>query len=67
MTEHKDLAKKTTIALLVVMFIIGCVGAFVSTFKMEEYVSFLKAYAPLYISLIASIGVNSFKKKDKEQ
>jgi len=65
MTEHKNLAKNTTIALLVIMFIIGCVGAFISTFKMEEYVSFLKAYAPLYVSLIASIGVNSLKKKEQ--
>lgn len=61
----KGIAKYITLALLVIMFIIGCVGSFIDIFKMNEYVTFLKAYAPLFISLIASIGVNSYKNKDK--
>lgn len=59
------MAKKITLVLLIIMFVIGIIGAFVAGFKMNDYVTFLKAYAPLYISLIASIGLNSYKKKDK--
>lgn len=59
------MAKKITLVLLIIMFVIGIIGAFITSFKMNDYVTFLKAYAPLYISLIASIGLNSYKKKDK--
>jgi len=66
MEQKKGTAKIVTITLLVVMFIVGAVGSFVSTFGMPGYIDFLKAYSPLYISLIASIGANSAVKKVKE-
>jgi hypothetical protein len=62
----KNLAKNVTIILLIGMFIVGAVGSFVATFEMDGYVKLLNAYAPLYISLIASIGANSAVKKVKE-
>lgn len=62
----KNLAKNVTIILLVVMFVVGAAGSFIQAFGMDGYIDFLKAYAPLYISLIASIGANSAVKKVKE-
>lgn len=62
----KNVAKNTTIALLVLMFVVGAIGSFVASFDVGGYIDFLKAYAPLYISLIASIGANSAVKKVKE-
>lgn len=62
----KNLAKNVTIILLIGMFIVGAVGSFIATFEMDGYVKLLNAYAPLYISLIASIGANSAVKKVKE-
>jgi len=35
-------------------------------FGMDKYIDFLGAYAPLYMSLILSIGANSAVKKIKE-
>ena len=55
----KNLAKYITLGLLIVAFLVGAVGAFVPTFLMEGYTSFLKSFSPIYISLIASIGANS--------
>lgn len=60
------MAKKLTLIILALAFIIGCVGAFVQTFNMDGFIAFLKGFAPLYISLIASIGANSAVEKYKE-
>ena len=62
----KNIAKNTTITLLILMFLVGAVGSFVIEFGMDKYIDFLKAYAPLYMSLILSIGANSAVKKIKE-
>ena len=53
------MAKKLTLIILSLSFLIGSVGAFVGTFNMDGYINFLKGFAPLYIALIASIGANS--------
>jgi hypothetical protein len=53
------MAKKLTLIILSLAFLIGSVGAFVGTFNMDGYINFLKGFAPLYIALIASIGANS--------
>lgn len=53
------MAKKLTLIILSLAFLIGSVGAFVETFNMDGYINFLKGFAPLYIALIASIGANS--------
>lgn len=61
------MAKKLTLIILALAFIIGCVGAFVQTFNMDGFINFLKGFAPLYIALIASIGANSAVKKVQEK
>ena len=55
----KQLAKKVTLGILVLSFIGGLVGAFITTFNMEGYISFLKAFVPFFSVMIASIGANS--------
>lgn len=60
------MAKRLTLIMLSVAFVVGCVGAFVKNFQMEAFISFLKGFAPLYISLIASIGANSAFEKYNE-
>lgn len=63
----KGTAKSVTISILIVAFLVGCVGGFVQTFNMDGFISFLKGFAPLYISLIASIGANSAVEKIQEK
>lgn len=63
----KKIAKHLTLALLVVAFIVGCVGAFIESFQIEGYTTFLKGFTPIYISLIASIGANSAVEKMQEK
>jgi hypothetical protein len=61
------MAKKLTLIILSLAFLIGSVGAFVGTFNMDGYINFLKGFAPLYIALIASIGANSAVTKVQEK
>lgn len=67
MKEKKGIAKKLTLIILAIAFAVGCIGAFVPTFNMDGYTRFLPAFAPIYISLIASIGANSAMEKYKEK
>ena len=62
----ENIAKNLTLTILSLAFIVGCVGSFVSIFNMNGYIDFLKGFAPLYISLIVSIGGNSAVKKLQE-
>ncbi|MFZ7132239.1 MAG: hypothetical protein ACOWWR_07770 [Eubacteriales bacterium] len=62
----KNIAKYMTLVMLGVAFCVGCVGAFFPSFQMEGFATFLKSFAPIYISLIASIGANSAIKKIQE-
>ena len=55
----KKAAKKATLAIMALAFLGGFVGAFISTFNMEGYISFLKAFVPFFSVMIASIGANS--------
>lgn len=59
------MAKKMTLIMLALAFLIGSVGAFIPTFNIDGYKNFLIGFAPLYISLIASIGANSAMEKYK--
>jgi hypothetical protein len=43
----KNIAKNLTLGILVTAFVVGCVGAFVPTFLMEGYTSFLTSFAPI--------------------
>ena len=62
------MAKKLTLTILALAFIIGSLGAWYSRFDIAGYTAFLKGFAPLYIALIASIGANSAieKLEDKD-
>lgn len=64
------MAKKITLLILGLVFVVGIVMLFINSLDMERYAIFLKAFSPFYISLIASIGINSgvekiSKKEDK--
>lgn len=61
----KSLAKKLTLLMLLIGFIVGVVGMFLPSFNMERYTVFVKAFAFLYTPLIASIGINSSVAKIK--
>ena len=43
------MAKKLTLIILAVAFIVGCVGAWFKVFDMEGFIAFLQGFAPLYI------------------
>ena len=55
----KSPAKKITLGILIIAFLMGCIGSWFKTFNMVSYTSFLLAFSPFYLGLIASIGVNS--------
>jgi len=63
----KQVAKKVTIGILISAFAVGSVGAFIAIFNMDGYINFLRAFSPIYISLIASIGANSAVKTIQEK
>lgn len=54
----KNIAKYITLAILVVAFVIGCLGPWFKVFDMGKYDTFLSAYTPLYVTLITSIGAH---------
>lgn len=53
------MAKKITLAILIVAFLIGCIGSWFETFNMDAYTRFLTNFSPFYLGLVASIGTNS--------
>ena len=63
MKKIENLAKNISLALLVYALVLGSIGAFCSSFNMSGYVDLLRGYAPLYVTLIASIGTNSVVNK----
>jgi ABC-type amino acid transport system permease subunit len=63
--KTNNIAKNMTLVIMLSAFIVGCVGAFIATFNMEGYSNFLRGFAPWYIALIGSIGVNSAVDKVK--
>jgi len=58
-------AKKITLAILVISFAIGCVGSWFEVFDMDAFTKFLIHFSPFYLGLIASIGTNSAIEKVK--
>jgi DNA-binding sugar fermentation-stimulating protein len=65
MKKIENLAKNTTLAILVFVIVFGAVASFFPSFNMDGYVKLLQAYAPLYGTLIVSIGANSAMQKIK--
>lgn len=60
-------AKSLTLIIIAVIFLVGCVGAFVPAFQMEGFTAFIKAITPCMITLYTSIGVSAVVDKVKEK
>jgi hypothetical protein len=61
------MAKNITLAMILIIFGVGLVGSFITTFNMIGFIAFIKGFSTMYIPLIASIGFNSGLKKMKEK
>ena len=60
-------AKTLTLVIIAVVFVVGCIGAFVPTFQMEGFTAFVKAITPCMVTLYTSIGVSAVVDKVKEK
>ena len=52
----KQPAKKLTLAILVITFLVGRVGCFLAFFDMDKFVQFLGAFLPFFLGMVASVG-----------
>ena len=59
------MAKKITLIIFTLVFVVGCIGAFVPTFQMEGFIAFLKVFTPTFITLRTSIGASAITDKIK--
>ena len=59
----KQPAKKITLAIMVVAFVMGLVISFFQLQVMENFKTFLYAYLPFFLGMVGSIGVNSALEK----
>ena len=59
------MAKKITLIIFTLVFVVGCIGAFVPTFQMEGFISFIKVFTPTFITLLTSIGASAITDKIK--
>ena len=55
----KQPAKKLTLAILAVAFIVGLVGCFLASFDMDKFVQFLGAFLPFFLGMVASVGTGA--------
>jgi uncharacterized membrane protein len=55
----KKPAKKLTLAILAVAFIVGLVGCFLAFFDMDKFVKFLGAFLPFFLGMVASVGTGA--------
>ena len=62
----KKPAKKLTLAILAVAFIVGLVGCFLAFFDMDKFTKFLGAFLPFFLGMVASIGTGSVVSKIQE-
>ena len=62
----KKPAKKLTLAILAVAFIVGLQGCFLAFFDMDKFVKFLGAFLPFFLGMVASIGTGSVVSKIQE-
>ena len=59
------MAKKVTLIIFTLVFVVGCIGAFVPTFQMEGFIAFLKVFTSTFITLLTSIGASAITDKIK--
>ena len=55
----KQPAKKLTLAILVIAFLVGLVGCFLAFFDMDKFTKFLGAFLPFFIGMVASVGTGA--------
>jgi len=55
----KQPAKKLTLAILVVAFLVGLVGCFLAFFDMDKFTKFLSAFLPFFLGMVASVGTGA--------
>ena len=55
----KQPAKKLTLAILVVAFLVGLVGCFLVFFDMDKFTKFLGAFLPFFLGMVASVGTGA--------
>ena len=55
----KKPAKKLTLAILAVAFIVGLVGCFLAFFDMDKFTKFLGAFSPFFLGMVASVGTGA--------
>ena len=55
----KQPAKKLTLAILVITFLVGLVGCFLAFFDMDKFVQFLGAFLPFFLGMVASVGTGA--------
>ena len=55
----KQPAKKLTLAILAVAFIVGLVGCFLKFFDMDKFTKFLGAFLPFFLGMVASVGTGA--------
>ena len=61
------MAKWITLEILVVAFLVGCIGSWFEVFNLDSYKKFLLTFSPFYLGLVASIGTNSVVEKIQER
>lgn len=61
------MAKKITLIIFTLVFVVGCIGAFVPTFQMEGFIAFIKVFTPTFITLLTSIGASAITDKIKTE
>lgn len=61
----KQSAKKITLGILIVAFLVGLIGCFLTFFDMDKYAKFLDAFSPFFIIMIASVGTGAVVDKIK--
>ena len=62
----KQPAKKLTLAILVIAFLVGLVGCFIKTFDMNKFKLFLESYAPFWKIMVISIGAGAITDRIQE-
>ena len=55
----KQPAKKLTLAILVISFLVGLIGCFLVFFDMDKFVKFLGAFLPFFLGMVASVGTGA--------
>ena len=62
----KKPAKKLTLGILALAFLVGLVGCFLPFFDMDKYTDFLREFSPFFFGMIASVGTGAVMDRIKE-